>query len=192
VFNRCARPSELAELAEGLASQERRRLGLGNQPVIYLRNWLESAVGMRTFYCDTLPPTVAGIYDFDEELGCFMLINGKHPPDQCRVTLLRGYARLFTPSLYKPDNYRIMIYEVNSKIDRFGRNFATNFLKPPEFIPPEKEQFSERYIRLVSQAYARGKIGDSELSHYLRVDLVTGREIVNRALEQKNGAENAN
>ena len=39
-----------AELAESVAQQERQRLGLGDQPVIYLRNALEWDVGLRIFY----------------------------------------------------------------------------------------------------------------------------------------------
>src|SRR5207245_190719 len=38
-----------AEQAEVVAEQERKRLGLGDQPVIYLRKMLEENVGLRIF-----------------------------------------------------------------------------------------------------------------------------------------------
>src|SRR5262245_56723168 len=41
---------DVAELAETVAIQERRRLGLGDQPVIFLRKILEWDVGLRIFY----------------------------------------------------------------------------------------------------------------------------------------------
>ena len=43
-------PVDVAELAESVASQERRRLGLGEQPVEELRRLLEWDVGLRIFY----------------------------------------------------------------------------------------------------------------------------------------------
>src|SRR6266545_3438726 len=49
-----------AELAEGVAQQERQRLGLGDQPVSNLRNTLEWDVGLRIFYWG-LPSPIAGM-----------------------------------------------------------------------------------------------------------------------------------
>src|SRR5258708_1853576 len=50
---------DAAELAEGVASQERRRLGLGDQPVISLRSTLAWDVGLRIFYSRALPSSMA-------------------------------------------------------------------------------------------------------------------------------------
>ena len=63
-------PTEQAEVA---AEQERKRLGLGDQPVIYLRNTLEWHVGLRIFYSSELPSNIAGMYAYSGELG------GVHP-----------------------------------------------------------------------------------------------------------------
>src|SRR6185369_15290624 len=52
---------DAAELAEGVASQERRRLGLGDHPVIYLRSTLEWDVGLRIFYSGALPSGIVWI-----------------------------------------------------------------------------------------------------------------------------------
>src|ERR1022692_812189 len=48
-------PIDVMELAEGVAIQERRRLGLGDQPVVHLRSILEWDVGLRIFYGAKLP-----------------------------------------------------------------------------------------------------------------------------------------
>ena len=70
---------DAAEQAEVVAQQERQRLGLGDQPVIYLRSTLEWDVGLRIFYWD-LPSTIAGMYAYTADLGCCILVNRKHPP----------------------------------------------------------------------------------------------------------------
>src|SRR5262249_45180949 len=70
---------EVVALAEDVANRERQRLGLGNQPVLDLRNVLEWDMGLRIFY-RTLPSALAGMYAYVEELGCCILININHPP----------------------------------------------------------------------------------------------------------------
>ena len=40
--------------------------------------------------------------------------------------------------------------------------------------------YPERYKYLAVHAYERGEIGDSELAHYLRCDIVEAREVVSR------------
>src|SRR5207237_140673 len=69
-------PTEQAEVA---SEQERKRLGLGDQPVIYLRKTLEWDVGLRIFYTGDLPTNIAGMYAYSGELGACILINRKHP-----------------------------------------------------------------------------------------------------------------
>ena len=58
VLNLKIDPTEQAEVA---SEQERKRLGLGDQPVIYLRSTLEWDVGLRIFYTHDLPSTIAGM-----------------------------------------------------------------------------------------------------------------------------------
>src|SRR5207245_7047928 len=82
-----------AELAEGVAQQERQRLGLGDQPVIYLRSTLEWDVGLRIFYWD-LPSAIAGMDAYTAELGCCILVNRQHPPARRRVSMLHEYGHL--------------------------------------------------------------------------------------------------
>jgi Zn-dependent peptidase ImmA (M78 family) len=43
----------------------------------------------------------------------------------------------------------------------------------------------ERYTHLAVHAYERGELGDSDLAHYLRCDVVTAREVVARTLTSR-------
>jgi transcriptional regulator with XRE-family HTH domain len=89
-----------AQLAEGVAQKERQRLGLGDQPVSYLRSTLEWDVGLRIFYGD-LPAKIAGMYAFTTDLGCCIFVNKKHPPERRRLTMLHEYGHLIVDR-YKP------------------------------------------------------------------------------------------
>jgi Zn-dependent peptidase ImmA (M78 family) len=51
---------------------------------------------------------------------------------------------------------------------------------PPH--PVTDAPYPERYKFLAVYAYERGEIGDSELAHYLRCDIVTAREVVAQTL----------
>ncbi|MFI5459229.1 MAG: helix-turn-helix domain-containing protein [Isosphaerales bacterium] len=99
---------DAAELAESVALQERQRLGLGDQPVIYLRSALEWDVGLRIFYWN-LPSAIAGMYAYTADLGCCILVNRKHPPERRRVSMLHEYGHLIVDR-YKPGiDYLAMI-----------------------------------------------------------------------------------
>ena len=52
-------------------------------------------------------------------------------------------------------------------------------LEPP---PADDSPYPARYRYLAVHAYERGEIGDSELAHYLRCDIVAAREIARRTL----------
>ena len=52
-------------------------------------------------------------------------------------------------------------------------------------LPTNDEPYPERYKYLAVHAYGRGEIGDSELAHYLRCDIVTAREVVSRTLTSR-------
>jgi Zn-dependent peptidase ImmA (M78 family)/DNA-binding XRE family transcriptional regulator len=234
-----------AELAEGVAQQERQRLGLGDQPVINLRNTLEWDVGLRIFYWE-LPSPIAGMYAYTADLGCCILVNRKHLPERQRVSMLHEYGHLIVDR-YKPGiDYATMIGRKPAN-ERFAESFALGFLMPAssvrqrfhdivtttgnfrvadlrqlshfyyvsveamalrleqlgliqkgssqflkesKFSPREAAEllgldphpvndfpFPDRYKYLAIAAYERGEIGDSDLAHYLRCDIVEAREI---------------
>jgi Zn-dependent peptidase ImmA (M78 family)/DNA-binding XRE family transcriptional regulator len=143
------------ELAEDAATEERRRLGLGDQPIINLRSTLETEVGLRIFYSDLLPSPIAGMYDFVPALGCCLYINRKHPPERRRVSMVHEYGHgivdrnkpaidyLFT-SGRKPAN------------ERFADAFAAAFLMPATSV-------RRRFLDVVNMT------GDFKLSDLCRL-----------------------
>ena len=247
---------DAAELAEGVASQERRRLGLGDQPIISLRSTLEWDVGLRIFYSDKLPSAIAGMYAYTADLGCCILINRKHPPERRRASLLHEYGHLhLSVDRYRPGIDYLSMSGRKPANERFAESFALNFLMPASSVrlrfhdivtmtkdfqvadlrrmshfyfvsveamalrleelglipkgswlylkeakfaprqaaellslqplPTNDELYPERYKYLAVHAYARSEIGDSELAHYLRCDIVTAREVVSRTLTSR-------
>jgi Zn-dependent peptidase ImmA (M78 family)/DNA-binding XRE family transcriptional regulator len=120
---------DAAELAEGVASQERRRLGLGDQPIIYLRSTLEWDVGLRIFYSGALPSAIAGMYAYTADLGCCILINRKHPPERRRVSIVHEYGHLIVDR-YKPGIDYLTMSGRKPANERFAESFALSFLMP--------------------------------------------------------------
>jgi Zn-dependent peptidase ImmA (M78 family)/transcriptional regulator with XRE-family HTH domain len=118
-----------AELAEDTATEERRRLGLGDQPLINLRATLETEVGLRIFYSDMLPSPVAGMYDFVPALGCCLYINRKHPPERRRVSMVHEYGHGIVDR-HKPAIDYLFMPGRKPANERFADAFAAAFLMP--------------------------------------------------------------
>jgi Zn-dependent peptidase ImmA (M78 family)/DNA-binding XRE family transcriptional regulator len=121
-----------AELAETVAQQERQRLGLGDQPVIYLRSTLEWDVGLRIFYWD-LPSAIAGMYAYTADLGCCILVNRKHPPERRRVSMLHEYGHLIVDR-FKPGIDYLTMTGRKPANERFAESFALSFLMPTSSV----------------------------------------------------------
>jgi Zn-dependent peptidase ImmA (M78 family)/DNA-binding XRE family transcriptional regulator len=121
-----------AELAESVAQQERQRLGLGDQPVIYLRSMLEWDVGLRIFYWN-LPSPIAGMYAYTADLGCCILVNRKHPPERRRVSMLHEYGHLIVDR-YKPGIDYLTMPGRKPANERFAESFALSFLMPTSSV----------------------------------------------------------
>jgi Zn-dependent peptidase ImmA (M78 family) len=75
---------------------------------------------------------------------------------------------------------------------------SAQFLKESKFSPRQAGEllglqpqpasdfpFPDRYKYLAVAAYERGEIGDSDLAHYLRCDIVTAREIATATLTSR-------
>lgn len=116
------------DVAEDAASEERLRLGLGDQPVINLRATLETEVGLRLFYGD-LPSQVAGMYAFVTDLGCCILINRKHPPERRRVSMLHEYGHVLIDR-HRPGIDYLTMPGRKPANERFADAFAAAFLMP--------------------------------------------------------------
>src|SRR5438477_12474830 len=123
---------DAAQLAEAVALQERQRLGLGDQPVIYLRSTLEWDVGLRIFYWD-LPSAIAGMYAYTADLGCCILVNRKHPPERRRVSMLHEYGHLIV-NRYEPGIDYLTITGRKPANERFAESFGLSFLMPASSV----------------------------------------------------------
>jgi Zn-dependent peptidase ImmA (M78 family)/transcriptional regulator with XRE-family HTH domain len=127
-----------AEQAEVVAEQERKRLGLGDQPVIYLRSTLEWDVGLRIFYGE-LPSRIAGMYAYSAELGGCILINRKHPPERRRVSMIHEYGHLLVDR-YKPGIDYLASPGRKPANERFVEAFGLSFLMP---APSVRQKFQD-------------------------------------------------
>src|SRR5713101_224336 len=126
-------PIDVTELAEGVALQERRRLGLGDQPVVHLRTILEWDVGLRIFYGEKLPSGIAGMYAWTADLGCCILINRNHPPQRRRVSMVHEYGHLIVDR-YKPGIDYVSLAGRKPANERFAETFGVSFLMPASSV----------------------------------------------------------
>ena len=114
--------------AEDVASAERNRLGLGDGPIVNLRELLENDVGLRIFYLD-LPSNVAAMFAYTEQLGGCIAVNRKHPEDRRRMSLGHDYAHFLTKR-YLPEVAYLGRYHRQPEQERFADSFARVFLMP--------------------------------------------------------------
>ncbi|MEZ6069463.1 MAG: XRE family transcriptional regulator [Pirellulales bacterium] len=150
------------QLAEDLADQERRRLGLGDQPVIHLRTLLEVEVGLRILYED-LPSRVAGLFAFSDDFGGVIAVNRKHPAERRRVTMVHEYGHLLTER-YKPGVDYTSTDARKPAGERFAEAFAIAFLTPATSV-------RRRFNQIVSQSNDFQIADLCRLSHYFFVSV---------------------
>lgn len=125
-------------LAEDVATQERHRLGLGDQPVVHVRSLLEAEVGLRIVYED-LPSKIAGMFGFSSDLGGVIAVNRKHPPQRRRATLLHEYGHLLTDR-FKPGIDYLTFPGRKPANERFAESFSMAFLIPATSV---RRRFNE-------------------------------------------------
>ncbi|MBN1909339.1 MAG: ImmA/IrrE family metallo-endopeptidase [Pirellulales bacterium] len=131
-------PLDVVELAESVASGERRRLGLGEQPVHALRRLLEWEVGLRIFYWP-LPSAIAGMFAYADDLGGCIMVNRKHPAERRRVSMLHEYGHLIV-NRYQPGIDYLNIPGRKPTNERFAEAFAISFLMPANAV---RQRFHE-------------------------------------------------
>jgi Zn-dependent peptidase ImmA (M78 family)/transcriptional regulator with XRE-family HTH domain len=114
--------------AEDVAVGERNRLGLGEGPLVNLREVLENDIGLRVFQIE-LPSSVAGMFAFTEGLGGCIVVNLEHPPERRRQSLTHEYGHFLTvrhqSEITVENRYRRL-----PAGERFAENFARAFLMP--------------------------------------------------------------
>ena len=116
------------DAAEDVAASERNRLGLGDGPILNLRQILENEVGLRIFYTD-LPSNLAGIFTFTEELGGCVAINARHPEERRRWSLAHEYGHFLT-SRFRSEVTPVSNIGRVSASERLADAFAAALLMP--------------------------------------------------------------
>jgi len=145
--------------AEGVATQERNRLGLGDGPLPILRVILEQDVGFRIFYMPFADSGFSEMYYYDEELGACLAINQNHPEERRRWSLAHGYAH-FLVHRFQP----VVYFEEAYQREQFADYFANYFLMPTSGL-------TRRFNNLL-QSKDKPTIGDlCVLANYYGVSL---------------------
>jgi Zn-dependent peptidase ImmA (M78 family)/DNA-binding XRE family transcriptional regulator len=114
--------------AESTATLERQRLGLGDAPIVNLRDILEQSVGLRIFYLK-MPPKYSEAYSYDARLGGCMAININHPEERQRWSLAHGYLH-FLAHRQKPVVDFDGQYQRLPESERLAEAFPKYFLMP--------------------------------------------------------------
>ena len=113
------------QAAEGVAQEERNRLGLGDGPIPVLRDTLEQDVGLRIFYIPMQPSSkFAGLYHYDDLLGGCIAVNVLHPEERRRWSLAHDYGH------FLGHRYKQAVSYFHTKRERFADYFAGHFLMP--------------------------------------------------------------
>ncbi|MYD86657.1 MAG: ImmA/IrrE family metallo-endopeptidase [Acidobacteria bacterium] len=114
--------------AADIASAERNRLGLGDGPLLRLRDTLESDVGVRVFVID-LPSRVAGLFSYTEELGGCIAVNARHPAERQRWSMSHEYGHFLTNRFQSEISLLVSPRRVPAA-ERFADAFARCLLMP--------------------------------------------------------------
>ncbi len=128
----------IAQLAEDIATRERQRLGLGDQPIADLREIMENAVGIKTLYYP-MPSNIAGMYGFIGEAGCCVMINCKHPRTRRRLTAAHEYAHTIVDR-HRPGIDLTVQSGKRPPNERFAEIFGSAILLPASGV---SRQFNE-------------------------------------------------
>ena len=114
--------------AQEAAESERNRLGLGDGPIVYLREVLENDVGLRIFYI-RMPSRVAGMFAFSDDLGGCIAVNVRHPEERRRWSMAHEYGH-FLSGRYQAEVSSTGQTGRKPTLERFADAFARFFLMP--------------------------------------------------------------
>ncbi|MFP4221446.1 MAG: ImmA/IrrE family metallo-endopeptidase [Phormidium sp.] len=120
--------SSIDTIAESIAGRERQRLGLGDGPVLGLRDILEQSVGIRVFYLK-MPAKFSEIYQYQEQLGGCMAINLNHYEERRRWSMAHGYLH-FLAHRRKPVIDHDNQWERVPRSEQLAEAFPKYFLMP--------------------------------------------------------------
>jgi len=148
--------------AESIAVAERQRLGLGDGPILRLRDILEQDVGLRIFYLE-MPPKYSGVYSYDERLGGCMAINANHPEERRRWSLAHEYLHFLA-------HRRKAVLEFEGQYQRVPESERLADTFPKYFLMPTSGLFK----RFNDMCRTHGKFTPTHLftlAHYYGVSI---------------------
>ncbi len=158
--------------AEDVATAERSRLGLGEGPLLNLREILEADVGLRIFQL-ALPSPVKGMYAITEAAGGCIAVNLGHPLEHRREDLAQEYGH-FLIARYRAEITLEGRYERRPAGERFAEVFARAFLLPAVGL-------RRRFLELARERSQGATFGDLlRLAHLYAVSA----EAITRRLEE--------
>ncbi len=136
--------------AEEIANTERMRLGLGDGPLIHLKEILATEIGLRIFGIP-LPSKIAGLFAFTEKLGGSIASNTKHPIDRQNWTIAHEYAHFLT-SRHQTDI--VMTHQVKRvpASEKFADAFARFFLMPGSGLQRRFNQIKQAKMNAITPA----------------------------------------
>jgi Zn-dependent peptidase ImmA (M78 family)/transcriptional regulator with XRE-family HTH domain len=124
---------------EDAARSVRGLLGLGDEPALRLEERFEIEAGLRIFRLDRLPPWLAAMLMWSDELGGCIAINADHPPEKQRWSLAHEVAHL----LWDPEAGDVL--DERDARERpeesFTEGFTTELLLPAGGV---KKRFADR------------------------------------------------
>ncbi|MFY9820258.1 MAG: XRE family transcriptional regulator [Thermoanaerobaculia bacterium] len=126
--------------AEDIATAERNRLGLGDGPLPNLREFLETDVGVRTFYLD-LPQQVVALYAFTDSIGACVAANRRHSEVRRRLAIAHEYGHFLTQR-FRAEVTLVGRPERQPKQERLAETFSRAFLIPAAGL---RRRFHEIY-----------------------------------------------
>ena len=150
--------------AADVATYERNRLGLGDGPVLHLRETLENDVDIRIFYTQ-LPSRVAGVFAYTDELGGCIGVNVRHPEERRRWTMAHEYGHFLTSRFRSEITMLDGAYERVPAHERFADTFARSMLMPETGL---RRRFNE-----IARAF-EGRVTAAEvcrIAHYYFVSV---------------------
>jgi len=158
--------------AEDVAASERRRLDLGDGPLMRLREILEGDVGIRVFQL-AMPSNVVGMFACTEPFGACIAVNLHHPYERRRASLAHEFGHFLT-ARHRPEITLEERFERRPAGERFAEAFARSFLVPAPGL--------RRRFLAIQRERAKGfTYGDlCRLAHFYAVSV----EAMTRRLEE--------
>lgn len=121
-------PERAGELA---ARTERKLLGLGDRPVLELRQLLEEERGLRVFYLD-FPPQIAALFSYSPEYAACLAVNRNQSAEKRQWSLAHEYGHYVSGS---PAADVLLAGGAGSNAsERTAECFAEHFLLPDQAV----------------------------------------------------------